>query len=582
MADEQSQPNEGELIGQTIGQYEIIRELGRGGMATVYLARQKSIGRTVAIKVIPPNFTHDETFMQRFEREVQVISKLQHPRVLPVYDYGEYNRRPYIVMAHMSGGTLADRMAAGPMPLDEILRMVEQIAEGLDHAHLKGVIHRDFKPSNVLLDEHGNAHLADFGIAKISESTIQLTGTGIVGTPAYMAPEMASSAKTTPQADIYALGVTLFQMLTGSYPFSGETPLSVLLAHVNEPVPDVSMIRPELSPQIAAVVNRAMAKDPADRFQTAGELAAALRRAVEAGGGQEIEAFDAGLTAPLTGAVPATPAPTPPEAVTPPPTAAAPEPKGRRVTIGGCSIGIGLAIGGVFILMAVCVGGFFIMGASGVFDTTPTPAPTDTPVPEPTSTPRPHPTNTPEVVQGSGQGMTSLEIVNQGSVTICSVQVSLNTDDQWGDNRLGSDVISAGASYTLTDIPYGKYDYIAEDCNGNTLDVHAGVIFDDSWFSWVIRDKNLTFTLENGTSYNICKFFISSPDDTVWAINQMEDGQVITTGGQFAVAIASGKWDMQAVNCDETLVWEKYEIALAADASWTLFDGDAIQKQGDQ
>ncbi|MBN1120605.1 MAG: serine/threonine protein kinase [Anaerolineae bacterium] len=577
MADEQSQPNEDELIGQTIGQYEIIRELGKGGMATVYLARQKSIGRTVAIKVIPPNFTHDATFMQRFEREVQVISKLQHPRVLPVYDYGEYNRRPYIVMAHMSGGTLADRMASGPMPLDEILRMVEQIAEGLDHAHSKGVIHRDFKPSNVLLDEHGNAHLADFGIAKISESTIQLTGTGIVGTPAYMAPEMASSARTTPQADIYALGVTLFQMLTGSYPFSGETPLSVLLAHVNEPVPDVSMIRPELSPAIAHVVNQAMAKDPENRYQTAGELASALRQAIESSGSEAVGAFDAGLTAPLTDAIPMTPPPvdTPAGPATPPPTAAvAPQPKGRRVTIGGCSIGIGLVIGGIFVLLAVCVGGFFIMGASGVFDTTPTPVPTQTPESPP------QPTDTPEVDQGT----TSLEIVNQGSVTICAVYVSLNSDDEWGDNRLGADeVIRTGESYTLTDIPYGKYDYIADDCGNNMLDVHAGVVFDGPWFSWVIRDRALTFTLENQTSYNICKFFVSSPDDTIWALNQMEEGQVVTPGGQFTIAIASGKWDMQAVNCDETLTWEKYEVALAADGSWMLVDGDAIQRsQGDQ
>jgi len=181
------------LVGRTLGQYEIIGEIGHGGMADVYRAVQPSIGREVAIKVLPAHFLQDRTFLERFMREVKVIAQLQHPRILPVYDFGEQDGLPYIVMAYMPGGTLADRIreAPGGLPLDAVAHYVTQIAEALDYAHRRNIIHRDFKPSNVLLDDEENAYLADFGIAKVTEATAQLTGSGIVGTPAYMAPVCA-------------------------------------------------------------------------------------------------------------------------------------------------------------------------------------------------------------------------------------------------------------------------------------------------------------------------------------------------------------------------------------------------------
>ncbi|MBN1427497.1 MAG: protein kinase [Anaerolineae bacterium] len=271
-----------DLIGKTLGQYEIISLIGKGGMASVYLARQRSIGRTVAVKVLPPHLMNDDTFLKRFQREVQAVSRMQHPRVIPVHDYGEDEGIPYIVMAHIEGGSLAQCiLEQGALPLDDVVRLVEQIAEGLDYAHQQGVIHRDFKPSNVLLDKGGNAYLLDFGIAKVSQETAQLTGSGIVGTPTYMAPEMFKQELPTPAVDIYALGVTLYQILSGSTPFEGTTPVQLMYSHLNEPVPDITSVRQDIPETVQIVLDKAMAKRPEDRFMTAGDMANALRQAAE-------------------------------------------------------------------------------------------------------------------------------------------------------------------------------------------------------------------------------------------------------------------------------------------------------------
>lgn len=273
-----------DLTGHTVGQYDILGIIAKGGMATVYRARQRSIGRDVAIKVLPASMTHDDTFTERFYREAEVIASLQHPHILPLYDFGQYNEMPYLVMAYLSGGTLADRINAGPMPAVEASRMLGQIADALHYAHSKGIIHRDFKPGNVLLDERGNTYLADFGLAKIIESESNITGTSILGTPTYMAPEQSQPGEVTASVDIYALGVTLFQMLTGRAPYEAANPMGVLIAHVTQPIPDVLMLRPDLPEAVQYVVERAMAKDPAVRYQTAIEMANDLRSVVEGGG----------------------------------------------------------------------------------------------------------------------------------------------------------------------------------------------------------------------------------------------------------------------------------------------------------
>ncbi len=272
------------LIGQDLGQYHIIEEIAQGGMSTVYRATQTSIGRDVAVKILPSAMMHDPKFLERFNREVEVVASLQHPHILPVYDFGEVNGIPFVVMAYLRGGTLSDYIQhQGPLSLEEVARLIRQIAEALDFAHSKNIVHRDFKPSNVLLDEQRNTYLADFGLAKVMEGSTHLTGSMMLGTPMYMAPELAAMEPPTKAIDIYALGVTLFQMLTGRLPYETPTPAAAILAHVTQPIPTVLTVRADLPAKIQDVIDRAMAKSPVERFQTAGELLEALNDAAGLG-----------------------------------------------------------------------------------------------------------------------------------------------------------------------------------------------------------------------------------------------------------------------------------------------------------
>lgn len=549
------------LSGYTFGQYLIGEEIGRGGMATVYRAEQTSIGRTVAIKVMPHHFLHDPSFLERFRREVQVIARLQHPRILPIYDYGQYEGMPYIVMAYMPGGTLAGRIANGPMALDLIVKIVDQVAEALDHAHANGVIHRDFKPSNVLLDANDNAHLADFGIAKINEATMELTGSAIVGTPAYMAPEMSDRGEVTPAVDVYALGVTLYQMLTGQYPFQGETPIRVLLAHATEPVPDVREIRPELPESVAEVVRRAMAKDPADRYQSASELAEALRSAAAGEPGRPAAPpaahDDMIMTMPVPEAV-KPPTKTPVAEPTPmephlPEAAPAPEKKERK----GCGktlLWIALA---VVVLGGACLVGALMLGWLGGAASTPTPTPSP-----PTAVPV---LPTPEVA--------GIEVYNAGQDVICYLYISPTDSEEWGDDWLGDDrVLGAGESVTITDIGPGTYDLRADDCDDQPLMREYAVKLGESLYVWeVVKSDLATLVIVNNSSASICRFYISSSSEEGWGPDQLE-GATIPPGADHRITnIPPDLYDLLAETCDGQSV-EDYGIEIMTLFTWTITD----------
>ncbi|NDJ54420.1 MAG: serine/threonine protein kinase, partial [Chloroflexi bacterium] len=262
------------MIGETIGQYQIIEIIGQGGMATVYKAFQPSVGRHVAIKILPRQLAEDPTFLKRLEREAQVVGQIEHRSIVPIYDYGYVDRIPYIVMRYIDGGTLRRKMFYDDIDLRDAARMIGQVAEGLDFAHQSGVLHRDIKPSNILLDSSGNAYLTDFGIAKLMGSASQITGSGVVGTPSYMSPEQCRGKELGPTSDIYALGAILFELTAGHPPFEADTPLSVMYMHVRDPIPDPLDSRPDLPPDLTRVFQTALAKKPQERYPTAQTLAA--------------------------------------------------------------------------------------------------------------------------------------------------------------------------------------------------------------------------------------------------------------------------------------------------------------------
>jgi eukaryotic-like serine/threonine-protein kinase len=271
------------LDGQQLGQYRILSVLGEGGMATVYRARQDSVNRDVAIKVIESKLARNPEFLKRFRREAETVAALDHPHIVKVFDYGQSGDLVYLVMQLLAGGSLADLLRKGPMPLNLASRLFDQIADALDYAHEQGVIHRDLKPGNVLLDSRNNGHLTDFGIAKllVGENTA-LTQTGMVmGTPAYMSPEQWQGKSLDAHSDIYTLGIILFEMLTGRVPFQADTPFAMMHMHIYETPPPVRTLRSDTPDAVGMVVEKALAKKPEDRFSSAGEMAEAFKAALQ-------------------------------------------------------------------------------------------------------------------------------------------------------------------------------------------------------------------------------------------------------------------------------------------------------------
>lgn len=258
---------------EKIGRYEVKSELGRGGMATVYRAFDPRFDREVAIKVLPREMMHDPQFRSRFDREIKMIAQLEHPSIVPVYDVGDVDEQPYFVMRFMTGGSLSNKIDQGSMPIDETARIIEKVAQGLAYAHRKGIIHRDLKPDNILFDENGDPFISDFGVAKLSESTSNLTGSGVIGTPAYMSPEQAQGAPIDMRSDVYGLGVIVYQMLTGHQPYSADTPMGVVVKHITDPVPEILKVLPNLPQDVDNIIKTAMAKNRDERYPNTIELA---------------------------------------------------------------------------------------------------------------------------------------------------------------------------------------------------------------------------------------------------------------------------------------------------------------------
>lgn len=410
-------------------------------MAVVYKAFHAATNRYVALKVLPEQLTDQPHFIDRFRQEAQTIANLQHPRILPVFDYGESEGKMYMVMRYLDSGTLQDRLKARSLTLKEINRFLEQLADALGYAHAQNVVHRDLKPSNVLVDAQDNLFLTDFGIAKILEQQTKFTTEGsVMGTPDYMSPEQARGLRVDQRSDLYSLGIILYEMVTGRVPFEADTPLAVILKHINDPLPPPTQLQANLSPAIEAVLLKALAKKPEDRFNTCAELLDAWHQALNQGAvlGRETVA-----------------AATPPKAKETVSTAALPPSQNANplnLLLGlGC---VGLVL--VFLCVLVVAGGGALATFGLNFGPTPTIsrvhntdlAPTRDAAPAATRTPRPE--NTRAAVTPTISRLTVSTRTAVPSPTALTLPEAFNVSDNPGESEVPQLVVDdAGTAHVL-------------------------------------------------------------------------------------------------------------------------------------
>ena len=363
--------------GQGFAGYTVVRKLGRGGMASVYLAAESGFARQDALKILPEDLADEPSFVARFQQEAQTIASLEHPSIVPLYRFGIEDGVPWMALRYVAGGDLSRRLAERPLGAAEGFSMLGDVARALDHAHRRGVIHRDLKPQNILLDEDGHAYLADFGVAKLLAATALVkTGTGsTVGTPAYMSPEQALGHELTHASDLYALGVICFQWWTGLLPFDADTPHAVLLKHALEPLPEKPL--ESMTPAMRAVLMRAMAKDPQARYPSATALIDALRDAQAASAAATPQPLQGVATPPalhdaattpassLQGTALTPPPPLPPQpamTITPPPPLRSAKTASRTPTLVWWMLGGAAVVAG---LLAIALIGMWVAESTG-------------------------------------------------------------------------------------------------------------------------------------------------------------------------------------------------------------------------
>jgi tRNA A-37 threonylcarbamoyl transferase component Bud32 len=421
-----------DLVGKTIGKYRIVARLGRGGMAEVYKGYQPGLDRYVAVKVLHSHLADEEDFIGRFEREATAVARLRHPNIVQVYDFDVEGSTYYMVMEFVEGPTLKAELKERSMKgqifsLPEISRIFSALASAIDYAHSRGMVHRDLKPANVMFTAEGQVVLTDFGIARIMGATRYTMTGAISGTPAYMSPEQGQGERGDERSDIYSLGVILYEMVTGRVPFDADTPFAIIMKHINDPLPLPTTVNSAVPEVVERIILKAMSKNPADRYQSAGEMAKALRDALGVSADQTLAAMPISTIAP---------APRLQEVTVAPGLDRTPTPAPGRVTQGGtmataAQTAMPAAVGGLPVLplalgagaiLVVCLIALAIIGTRVFTKTqmeqeainltqtalaiamategvdTPTPVPTATATSAPTDTSTPAPTPTERVV----------------------------------------------------------------------------------------------------------------------------------------------------------------------------------------
>ncbi len=298
--------------GENVGPYRVMEQLGRGGMATVYKAYHANLDRHVALKVLHPAFLEDVGFLARFQREARLVAKLEHPNIVPIYDFAEHAGQPYLVMKFVEGETLKAYLLRGRLNVEQIWGVVDAVGAGLGYAHKQGILHRDIKPSNVIVATDGQMYLADFGLARIAEmGESTLSGDMIMGTPQYISPEQAMGVKDLDaRTDIYSFAVMLYEMVVGQVPFSSDTPFSIIHDHIYSPLPLPKSVNPSIPDEVERVLLKALSKDRDDRYQSVPELVKAFKDAWKEA---DVDMAEVTMTAPIRDLKAAT-APVPPPA----------------------------------------------------------------------------------------------------------------------------------------------------------------------------------------------------------------------------------------------------------------------------
>lgn len=271
-----------DLSGQILRSYAILHRIGAGGQGVVYKARHIETEREVSLKVIRDELASDADTVRRFQMEAVVVFMIKHPNIVPLLDYWHDQRGVVIIMRWMAGGNLRQQFTPGGWETPRVMRMLEQLTSALRSAHAIDVIHRDIKPDNILFDELGNAYLTDFGVAKLLRVNLKTSPGTLLGTPAYYSPEQLLDLPITPRTDVYTLGITLYETLTGQHPYHGTAKLMLAQRHVRDPIPDLALSRPDLPPMLNAVLQKATAKKPAERYASIDEFADAFRTALVA------------------------------------------------------------------------------------------------------------------------------------------------------------------------------------------------------------------------------------------------------------------------------------------------------------
>jgi serine/threonine-protein kinase len=424
-----------------VGRYKIKSELGRGGMATVYRAFDPISNREVAIKVLPPEMLHNLLTRARFKRELKLIASLEHPAIVPVYDVGgEDNHQPYFVMRYMSGGSLSEMIRKGKFSLRDAALIIERLASALDHAHSKGIIHRDIKPDNVLFDASNNPYLSDFGVAKLTEAAVSATDASAneaMGTAAYISPEQARGEDVDSRADVYGLGAILYEMLTGEAPYHGNTVIGMALQHVNDPVPNVLKIRPDLPGEIDVIIKTAMAKNRENRYATALDMAGELNKV----------AFEGEPTIPKFAAL-----------------------VDRQTAPSASSNRTGWIVAGLIFLIALAGGAYTFRGQLpflSAFVSPPTAVATSVPptlVPTATETFTPEPTLTPTITPTVATAMPEGPSIPGGADKVAFVAGNqLYLMDVDGNNLIQVRTDNSAKSH-LHWIPDGRLTYVSRNC----------------------------------------------------------------------------------------------------------------------